>query len=131
MDEERLRTSLLPWSHVLLQESASFFASPWKIEEGQYMHKCFLKTNFYARWEYPPDIQDSICSSCFLPRIIILWIENITNEELMCRPYEDECFRKQSTIVTSPSHWYQILQEDLTIIMFIHQHYDLHHATCP
>ena len=23
------------------------------------------------------------------------WIEHITNEELMCRPYEDQCFRSQ------------------------------------
>ena len=108
-----------------------FFAGPRKIEDGQYMHKWFLKTKFYAIWEYPPDIQHSICSSFFLPRRILLWIEYITNEELMCRPYEDQCFKKPSLIVTSRSHWYQILQEDLTIIMLIHQHYDLHHATCP
>ena len=62
----------------------------------------------------------------FLTHKILLWIEYITNEELMCRPFEDQCFKKPSSIVTSPSHCYQILQEYLTIFMLIHQHYGMH-----
>ena len=119
--------SLFPWSHVLLQASASFLQvlerlkkvnTVWVVFEEKkfipYVHTFHtFKIQYVPVLSYPE--QDFFSNWAHHTRRIDVWTR--------WRPM----FQESSPIVTFESHFYHtILQLDLVIIMLIHQHYSMH-----